>query len=82
MDPIPKSPGARQPTEESTAAISGLGGSEQSAPTIDGLATMLGATAETAGSSAANAGDAGATPKSRAVKLVALEEQPAPLEVS
>ena len=82
MDLVPKSPGARWPTEESTAAAGKLGGDEHLAPTADGSATMPGATAKTAGSSAANAGDAGAMLESRAAKPVAPEEQPAPPEAS
>ena len=52
------------------------------APTVDGSATMPGATAETAGSSAVNAGDASATPESRAAKPVAPKEQMARPETS
>ena len=47
--PIPESPGARQPTEESTATAGGLGGDEQLASTVDSSATMLGATTEATG---------------------------------
>ena len=71
VDPIPESPGARWPAEESTAAAGEFDGGEHLAPTADGSATMPGATVETAGSSAVNAGDAGATPESRAAKPVA-----------
>ena len=74
MDPIPESPGARQPVEESTATASGLGAGEQLAPVMDSSAMMPGATMETVGSSAANAGDADAAPEFGAVKLVAPEE--------
>ena len=52
------------------------------APTADGSAVMPGATAENAGSSAANVGDAGAMPESRVVRPVVLEEQTAPPEAS
>jgi len=81
-DPILESSGARQPTEESIAAASGLGGSEQSAPTVDGSTTMPKATVETAWSSVANAGDASAMPESRAAKPVVLEEQLVPPKAS
>ena len=49
---------------------------------MDGSATVPGATAEPAGSSAANVGDASAMHESRAAKLVALEEQTMPPEAS
>ena len=62
VDPIPESPGARRPAEESTATTGRLGGGKQLAPMADGSKMMPGATAEIVGSSAANAGEVGATP--------------------
>ena len=82
VDPIPESPGDRRLAEESTAAAGELGSGEHLVPIADGSATMPGAMVETARSSAVNAGDAGATPKSGVEKLVAPEEQTAPLEAS
>ena len=82
VDPIPESPGAQRPVEESTAAAGGLGGGEQLVPTADKSVTVPGGTAEIVGSSAANAGDAGAAPESRAAKPVAPEEQTVPSEAS
>ena len=51
------------------------------APTVDGSAAMPEATAENAGSSVANAGDADAAPKLGAAKPVAPKEQPVTPEV-
>ena len=78
VDPILESSGAWRSIEESTAATSELGGSEQLALTADGSAMVLGATAEAAGSSTTNAGDADAAPESGAAKLVVPEEQTTP----
>ena len=82
IDPILESPGGRWPAEESTAAVGGLSDGEQLAPTADGSATVPGATTETTGSLAANAGDIGATPECGAAKPVVPEEQLAPPEAS
>ena len=82
MDPILESLGARQSAEESAAAAIELGDGEQLALTADGSAMVPRATAETVGSSAANAGDVGATPESGTTKPVTPEEQTAPPEAS
>ena len=81
-DAVLESPGAQQPVEESTAAAGGLGGSERLVPTADGSVAMPGATVETAGSSTANAGDAGVAPKSGAARPVQPEEPNMLLETS
>ena len=52
VDPMPKSPVVRQPMEESTAATGELGGGEKLA---DGSVMVPEATAETTGSSGAEA---------------------------
>ena len=53
VDPIPKSLGALRSTEESVVTTGELGGGEQLVLTMDELATVLGATVETVGSSEA-----------------------------
>ena len=82
MDPILESSGAWQSVKESATAPVELGDGEQLAPTADGSTAMRGATVETTGSSAANAGDASVAPESRAVKPVVPEEQPVPPEAT
>ena len=71
VDPIPKSLGARRPTEDSTAVADVLGGGEWLAPTADGSVAMPGAMAEAAGSSEVVARVADATPESTADMPVA-----------
>jgi len=66
--------------EESTAAGGGLGGGERLAPTVDRSAAMPGAMVENAGSSAVNAGDAGAAPETGAARPVQPKEPTAFLE--
>ena len=61
-------PGARQPAEESTTTVDGLGGDKRLASKADGSAMMLGAMAEAAGSSGAKAEVTDATPEARAEK--------------
>ena len=80
MDPISEFPGARQPTEESTAAADGLGGGERLVPTVDKSAAMPGAMAGATGFSKVDAGVVDAVPESGAEKPVVLEEQAALLE--
>ena len=60
-DPIPKSSGARQHAEESSAPSSGLGGGKKLAPTIDGSAAVPGTTVVATESSEADAGVADIT---------------------
>ena len=78
MVPIPESPGAWRPVEESTAAVVELGGGERLAPTA---ATIPEATAGASKSSEADARIADAAAESRAEEPVAPEEQGAPLEM-
>ena len=47
VDPIPESPCARQPVDESTTATGGLGGGER---LVDGSATVLEVTVKNTGS--------------------------------
>ena len=75
MDPIPESPGARRPAEESTVTGGGLGSGKRLAPMADGLAAMPEATTEAAGALEVDAGVADAMPESRAEKPVVPEEQ-------
>ena len=82
VDPIQESPSARWSTEESAAATGELGGGEQLVSTVDESATVPGAMAKAAGSSAANAGDVDAAPESRAARPVTPEEQMVPPEAS
>ena len=73
--PVPESPGARQPAEDLTAAVDGLGSSERLASMADGSAMVPRAMAEAAGSSGAEAGVADATPEARVEKPTVPEEQ-------
>ena len=82
VDPILESLGAWRSMEESTATTGELGGSEQLAPTVDESATVPRATAKATGSSATNARDVDAAPKSRAVRQITPEEQTTPPEAS
>ena len=59
VDPIPESPCARQPVDESTTATGGLGGGEKLA---SGLATVLEVVGENAGSSGVEARATDAAP--------------------
>jgi len=81
-DPVPESPGARRPVEESTAAADVLGGGERLAPSADGSAVMPREMAEAVGSSEADAGVADATLESSVGKPVGPEEQAALPETS
>ena len=74
-DPVPESPVAQRPAEDSTTAADELGGNKRLASTADGLATVPRATAEAARSSGADAGVADAAPEARAKKPIVLEEQ-------
>ena len=80
--PVPKSSGARQPLEESTATAGELGGGERLASTADGSATVPGVTVETARSLGAEARSTDAAPASRAGKPIVPEEQTALPEAS
>ena len=73
MDPIPESPSARQPVEESTAPSARIGGDERLASMADGLAAAPEAMAGTAGSSGAEAGVANVVLESRVEKPMVLE---------
>ena len=55
-DPIPKSSGARRPTEKSTKAVDELGDGEQLVLTVDEPAAVPGETVGAAEPSEANAG--------------------------
>ena len=76
-DPIPESPGARWPVEESTAAADELGGGEQLVSMVDKPVAVPGSTAGAAVSSEVEAGVANAMPESGAEKSVEPEEQAA-----
>ena len=77
MDPIPESPGARQPVEESTAPSAGLHDNERLALMADGSAAAPEATVGTAGSSGAEAGATDAASAFGAERPVVPEEQTA-----
>ena len=77
VDPIPESPSARQPEEESTAIASRLGGGEQLAPAADGLVTIPRETAGIAESLGADVGVADVALASGLEKPAMLEEQTA-----
>ena len=79
VDPMSESPVARWPVEESTATTSELGDGERLA---DGSATVLGATAEIAGSSGAEAGATVAMPVFKTEGPAVPEEQAALPEAS
>jgi len=79
-DPILESLGTRWPTEESTATTGGLGSGEWLAPTVDGSATLPGATTEAVGALEAGARATNVAPESGAGRPVVLEEQVALLE--
>ena len=81
-NPVPKSPGARQPMKESTAAADELGGGERLASMVDEPATVPRATAGAAGSSEADAGVADAAPELGAEEPVEPKEQAALSEMS
>ena len=73
-DPIPKSPGARWPMEESTAAADELGGKERLASMADKPAAVPGEMAGATGPLEVEAGVANAMPETRVEKPVVLEE--------
>ena len=79
VDPMPESPVARRPVEESTAAIGGLGGGERLA---DGSATVPEVMAETTGSSGAEARAADVAPAFSTEGPAVPEEQVALPEAS
>ena len=76
-DPIPKSSGARRPTEKSTKAVDELGDGEQLVLTVDEPAAVPRAMAGAAGSLEAEVGVADAVSESRVEKSVVPEEQTA-----
>ena len=76
------SPGARQPAEESTTAIGGLGDGERSASVEDGSATIPKATTGTAGPSGAEAGVANEAIESGSARPLAPEELTVPPKAS
>ena len=82
VDPVLKSPGARRPVEESTAAADELGGRERLASTADEPVVVPGATARATGSLEVEAGVADTMSESRAEKPVVPEEQTALPEAS
>ena len=81
-DPIPESPGARQPMEESTVAADGLGGGERLASTVDGSTTVPEVMTKTTGSLGVEAGATDATPVFRTEGPAVPEEQVALPEAS
>ena len=80
--PVSKSPGARQPAEESTATADGLGGGERLVSTADGSAIVPGATVEATRSSGAKAGVVDTALESEAEKLMVSKQQTMPPEAS
>ena len=76
------SPGAQQPAEESTTAAGGLRDGDWSASVGDGSATILEATAVTAGPSGAKVGVASEAPEFGSAKAMAPEELTVPPESS
>ena len=75
VDPILESLGARQPAEELSTPLAGLGDNERSASMADGSAAAPEATMGTAGSSGAEVGVAGVVLESGAEKPTVPEEQ-------
>ena len=80
--PIPESPRAWQPEEESTAAAGELGNNERAVLTTDRSVAVPEATARTAGSLGVEAGVVGDAPESVAMKPVVPEGQTAFPEAS
>ena len=80
--PVSGSPGAQQPTKESTTTAGGPGDGEGSASMEDGLVTTREAMASTAGHSGSEIGAAGIAPEHGSSGPEAREELTAPPEAA